>query len=124
MLDPSAPIANQHTTEPPEADLQDLLEKQLKIASAMQQVILRDQSSLSPRDLKDLAAAASSLISLSHRTEQTLREITTYRTFVTTVLEFLRRRSDSVGTDLLAELKAVAKELRAEEELSEAQRLV
>ena len=124
MLDPSAPITSRNTTEPPEADLQDLLEKQLKIASAMQQVILRDQSSLSPRDLKDLAAAASSLISLSHRTEQTLREITTYRTFVTTVLEFLRRRSDSVGTDLLAELKAVAKELRAEEELSEAQRLV
>ena len=112
MLDPSLPLNLPHQPDS-DADLQDLLEKQLKIAAAMQAVILRDQSSLSARDLKDLAAAASSLIALSHRTEQTLKEITTYRTFVNVVLEFLKRRSDDIGNDLLAELREVAQELRA-----------
>ncbi len=123
MLDPSLPLTFPSASTPSgEADLQDLLEKQLLIASAMQTVILRDQSSLSPRDLKDLAAAASSLIALSHRTEQTLKEITTYRTFVNVVLEFLRRRGDQIGQDLMAELRNVAQELRAEEEFRDVQR--
>jgi hypothetical protein len=90
----------------------------------MQSIILRDKESLSPRDLKDLAAGASSLIALSHRTEQTLQEISTYRVFLNVVLEFLRRRSDTLGEDLLGELQAVAQELRAQTEFIEVRRIL
>ncbi len=123
MFDPALPLDIDLSSNPGEStDLRVLLEKQLQIASVMQGVILRDHSALSPRDLKDLAAAASSLIALSHRTEQTLREITTYRTFVNVVLEFLKQRSDTLGQDLLEQLREVAQEMRAEEEFRDVQR--
>lgn len=117
MFNPSLPRDQEYEPSGEPADLQDLLRTQLQIAEAMQKIILRDQASLSPRDLKDLAAGASSLIALSHRTEQTLKEISTYRTVLGVILEFLRRRNDSLGEDLLGELHAVAAELKATADL-------
>lgn len=125
MFDPTLPRDVTERPAPAEpTDLQDLLRKQLQIAETMQSIILRDKESLSPRDLKDLAAGASSLIALSHRTEQTLQEISTYRVFLNVVLEFLRRRSDTLGEDLLGELQAVAQELRAQTEYAEVRRIL
>jgi hypothetical protein len=117
MFNPSLPRDQEYEPSGEPADLQDLLRTQLQIAEAMQKIILRDQASLSPRDLKDLAAGASSLIALSHRTEQTLKEISTYRTVLGVILEFLRRRNDSLGEDLLGELHTVAAELKATADL-------
>lgn len=98
------------------SDLQGLLETQLQIAHVIQQAVLRDRHTMSARDLKDLSGAASSLIALSHRTEKTLQAVTTYRVFVGAVLEFLKARSDSLGEDLLGELRRVAEDLKATEE--------
>lgn len=124
MLDPTLPMDAPALPFSAPADLQRLLQTQLQIADTLQRLIIRDQASLSPRELKDLAASASSLISLSHRTETTLNEIATYRLFLDAILEFLRRRSDSLGVDLMAELQRVAQELRAEHAYTEAIRLV
>lgn len=125
MFDPTLPRDVTERPAPAEpTDLQDLLRKQLQIAETMQSIILRDKESLSPRDLKDLAAGASSLIALSHRTEQTLQEISTYRVFLNVVLEFLRRRSDTLGENLLSELQSVAQELRAQTEYAEVRRIL
>jgi hypothetical protein len=48
--------------------------------------------------------------------------LTTYRTFVEVVLEFIRRRSDTLGEDLSEELQKVAREMRAETAVREASR--
>jgi hypothetical protein len=126
MSDPSSPHPNylEYEEEPLDIssssnDLQGLLETQLRIAGALQQLIIRDQRTLSARDFKDLSSAASSLIALSHRTERTLEEISTYRIFASTVLEFLRNRSDSLGEDLLEELHRVAHEMSTTDTLIE-----
>lgn len=126
MSDPSSPHPNYtlYEEEPLDIssssnDLQGLLETQLQIAGALQQLIIRDQRTLSARDFKDLSSAASSLIALSHRTERTLEEISTYRVFASTVLEFLRKRSDSLGEDLLDELHRVAHEMGTTDKLTE-----
>ena len=126
MSDPSSPHPNYtlYEEEPLDIssssnDLQGLLETQLQIAGALQQLIIRDQRTLSARDFKDLSSAASSLIALSHRTERTLEEISTYRVFASTVLEFLRKRSDSLGEDLLEELHRVAHEMGTTDKLTE-----
>jgi hypothetical protein len=63
------------------------------------------------KEIQTLANTASSLISLSHKTDAALKQLSTYRAFVDIVLEFLADRSDSLGEDLLAQLRAKATEL-------------
>ena len=118
-MNPSEIIANNDRVlglepGPDLVDVQQLLERQLRIASALQTSIIRDGHNLSAKDLQALASTASSVISLSHRTEQLLTEISTLRLFSQCVLEFLRNRNDSLGEDLLAELREVAASMGAE----------
>jgi hypothetical protein len=125
MYDPSQPLAPPPpagATAPAkrQASIQNLLEAQLEIAGDLQALIRDQKSSLSARDFKDLATSASNLIALAHRTDETLRTVQTYKSFVDVVLEFLRQRSDSLGEDLLAELREVAKGLRAEQAVEDA----
>lgn len=94
-------------------DVQHLLERQLQIASALQTRIVEDAGSLSSKDLKDLSSTASSMIALSHKTEQLLKEVATLRLFSSVVMEFLRTRNDTLGEDILAELKRVADDMGA-----------
>lgn len=125
MFDPTLPRDVTERPAPAEpTDLQDLLRKQLQIAETMQSIILRDKESLSPRDLKDLAAGASSLIALSHRTEQTLQEISTYRVFLNVVLEFLRDGLQFAEQVLADGIAAAAQELRAQTEFIEVRRIL
>lgn len=114
-MDPTKPIP--YTALPDaseeEVDLATLLDKQLRIANVLQTALLKDQNSLTTRELKDLASSASTLLSLSHRTDSALASLTTYRTFVSVVLEFLRERSDTLGEDLMTKLRQTAAEMRA-----------
>ena len=115
-MDPSqiAPRTNRPAAQEPDlVDVKGLLERQLQIASSLQEAILRDGDSLAPKELQALASTASSVISLSWKTEQLIQEISTLRLFSQTVLEFLRNRSDSLGEDLLAELRDVAESMNA-----------
>ena len=92
-----------------------LLKKQIQIASALQEQICKPGQTLEVKELKDLIAASSSLVTAAHRGGEALKSLETYRVFVSVVIEFLRRRSDTLGEDLVEELKTVAQELRAEE---------
>lgn len=100
--------------------VQGLLEQQLQIAADLQSMIKEQRNNLSPRDYRDLATSTSNLIALAHRTDHMLRTTQTYQAFVDVVMEFLRKRSDDLGEDLLEELRESAKELRAEAELDTA----
>jgi hypothetical protein len=118
-MDPSMPMNyGQQLPAPPgdraEVLLEDILQRQLKIAHDLQQQIENaGATGLSPRDRKDLAQAASGIIGLAHRTEESLRIIETYKALFGIVLEFLRNRSDSLGEDLVGELKKTAERLGA-----------
>lgn len=118
-MDPSMPMnSGQRLLPHPELDsevlLEDILQTQLRIAHDLQQQITSaGVSGLSPRDRKDLAQAASGIIGLAHRTEESLRTIETYKAFFGVVLEFLRDRSDTLGEDLVGELKKTATRLGA-----------
>lgn len=92
-----------------------LLKKQIQIASALQEKICQPGQALEVRELKDLITASSNLVTAAHRGGEALKSLETYRIFVGVVTEFLRRRSDTLGEDLVEELKAVAQEMRAEE---------
>lgn len=112
-MDPTKPLpyaAPAAATD--DADLANLMGRQLTIAGILQDALLRDQNSLTTRELRDLSSSASTLLSLSHRTDQALAQLTTYRSFVSVVLEFLKSRSDSLGEDLLAELRKTGAEMR------------
>lgn len=113
-MDPTKPQPRQTPVITPDedADIADLLNKQLTIVSVLQSALLNNQHELSTRELRDLASSASTLLGLSHRTEQVLAQLTTYRSFVSVVLEFLKARSDSLGEDLLAELRKTGAEMR------------
>jgi hypothetical protein len=100
-----------------EATLESILKAQLNIASTIQSK-LESESNLDPREYKDLIVAATGIISLAHRTEESLKTITTLQLFVDTVMEFLKSRSDTVGEDLVAALVRVAEGLNAREEVS------
>ncbi len=117
MYDPTMPLAAQQ--DEPEtddgADLAVLLGRQLTIAGVLQDALLRDKNSLTTRELRDLSSSASTLLSLSHRTDQALSQLVTYRSFVSVVLEFLKSRSDLLGEDLLAELRKTARDMRTPE---------
>jgi hypothetical protein len=115
-MDPSqiAPRTNRPAAQEPDlVDVRQLLERQLQIASSLQEAILRDGDSLAPKELQALASTASSVISLSWKTEQLIQEISTLRLFSQVVLEFLRNRSDQLGEDLLSELRDVAESMSA-----------
>lgn len=117
MYDPTMPLAAQQD-EPEtddDADLAVLLGRQLTIAGVLQDALLRDKKSLTTRELRDLSSSASTLLSLSHRTDQVLSQLVTYRSFVSVVLEFLKSRSDLLGEDLLAELRKTARDMRTSE---------
>ena len=115
-MDPTKPVPyaapNLGAASDDTADLADLLGRQLVIAGVLQDALLKDKNSLTTRELRDLASSASTLLSLSHRTESALATISTYRSFVSVVLEFLKSRSDSLGEDLLAELRKTGAEMR------------
>lgn len=100
-----------------EADLdvtfEELLKKQILIANALQERICKPGEPLDVRDLKDLVTASSSLVSAVQRGGEALKSLETYRVFINIVVEFLKRRSDSTGEDLMAELRSVAQELRS-----------
>lgn len=111
---PPSPMGAQSQDE---ATLESILKAQLNIASTIQSK-LESESNLDPREYKDLIVAATGIISLAHRTEESLKTITTLQLFVDTVMEFLKSRSDTVGEDLVAALVRVAEGLNAREEVS------
>jgi hypothetical protein len=114
-MDPSRPVAAPNpsvfVTDPSEVTLEQLLERQLGIADTLQQILISQREGMDMKDIQSLANTASSLISLSHKTDAALKQLSTYRAFVDIVLEFLADRSDSLGEDLLTQLKAKAVEL-------------
>jgi hypothetical protein len=114
-MDPSRPmLPSDHglgSGAQSEVTLEQLLERQLGIADTLQQILITQRSGMDMKDIQTLANTASSLISLSHKTDAALKQLSTYRAFVDVVLEFLADRSDSLGEDLLAQLRAKAVEL-------------
>ena len=96
-----------------DANLSDLLRSQLLLAKRLQEKLLSDDmAALSPREMKELVSSLSTLLTLAHRTGQAEEEIQTYKTYVSIVNDFLRRRSDGLGADLAAELREVAADYR------------
>lgn len=110
MSDPTVPLPYPNLSDS-DAALDTLMDKQLKIAGVLQDMVIRDHSSLSSRELRDLSASASNLLALSHRTNQLTEALKTYKEFVSVVLEFLKTRSDHLWEDLLAELREVGKQM-------------
>jgi hypothetical protein len=112
-MDPSRPVTSPSNPVEPssEVSLEQLLERQLRIADTLQKILISQQHGMDVKDVQTLANTASSLISLSHKTDAALKQLSTYRAFVDVVLEFLADRSDSLGEDLLAQLRAKAVEL-------------
>lgn len=94
--------------------LEDLLKNQIIIAGELQKIIRQQGSHLDPKELKDLVQTSSTVVAAAYKAGESLRALSTYRTFVEVVLEFLKRRSDTLGDDLLAELLSTARDLRAE----------
>ena len=115
-MDPTRPMPPRpEPVDLEDTDLSALLGRQLEIAGILQKALIREKNSLTTRELKDLASSASTLLSLSHRTDQVLASLNTYKAFTSVVLEFLKERSDTLGEDLLAKLREVAEEMRADE---------
>jgi hypothetical protein len=106
VVSPSNPVESSS-----EVTLEQLLERQLGIADTLQKILISQQHGMDSKEIQTLANTASSLISLSHKTDAALKQLSTYRAFVDIVLEFLADRSDSLGEDLLAQLRAKATEL-------------
>ena len=118
-MDPTAPIhrpspvsdVSPSPTQNSEASLGSLLQTQLQVAQELQKKLLGGSlDALPPRDLKEMVNSVSTLLTLAHRTGQADQEIRTYRLYVDIVNDFLRRRGDSLGEDLAAELRQVASE--------------
>lgn len=95
-----------------EVSLEELFKTQLTIARKLQKMITEQGDSYSSRDLKDLISVSTSLVANSHRAGETLKELTTYRLFFETIIEFIRQRQDSFGDELLEHLKSVADEMK------------
>lgn len=119
-MDPTQPLPARPAStsaRAPDNHLSSLMDRQLEIAGILQNALIRDQNSLTSRELRDLSSSASTLIGLSHRTDQVSATLKTYQTFVSVVLEFLRERSDALGEDLLAEIRRVGQEMKADAEV-------
>lgn len=118
-LIPPAPLA---TGQSPEVTLAEALQSQLRLAVTIQRKLSDPSSGLDPRDYKDLTTAVSGILALAHRSDEALRVIETYQRFASVVFEFLRRRGDEIGEDLVSELRDVARDLHAEDAIAEAER--
>jgi hypothetical protein len=98
-------------------DLASLLKEQLRLASKLQEKLGKMADAEggidNARDFQSLMAGTSNVLSLAHRTDELSQTLDTYKLFIDVTLEFIRRRSDQLGTDLLEELKGVAADLRA-----------
>ena len=105
-----------------DTSLETLLKNQIIIAGELQKVIKKEGAGLSTKELKELVSTSSSIVTAAYKAGESLRALTTYRTFVEVVLEFIRRRSDTLGEDLSEELQKVAREMRAETAVREASR--
>lgn len=120
-MDPTKPIPYvpipARASDEEDATLAEALQTQLRLARTIQKRLSDPSEGLDPRDFKELVNAASSIVALAHRSDQALREIETYKKFAATVLEFLRRRGDQIGEDLVSELTAVARDLHVEGEV-------
>jgi hypothetical protein len=119
MIDPTAPFESAYDDydndyEPDSgqpADLSTLLQSQLRLAERLQKKLLGGGlNSMPAREMKELVNSLSTLLTLAHRTNQANEEIQTYKMFVTVVMDFLKRRGDSLGEDLAEELRQVGKE--------------
>lgn len=111
-FDPLAPLSASPSgaNQDPTATLEEVLATQLGLAKRLQQRLINEEY-LEPRDYKDLVSTANNILALAHRTEEATRVIATYKLFVSTVTEFLRNRSDTIGEDLIEELLKTAKSL-------------
>ena len=114
------PTSNAYRTasvEDDTPDLAQLLKSQARLAMTLQQRV-ESMPSMEVKELKDIATACSTLVNGVHRAGELHRTIETYRLFHSVVLAFLKRRSDSLGEDLLAELKTVADQMSARSTLN------
>ncbi len=98
-------------------DLASLLKSQARLAMTLQQRV-ENEPSMEVKELKDIATACSTLVNGVHRAGELHRTIETYRLFHSVVLAFLKSRSDTLGEDLLAELKTVADQMSARSALN------
>jgi hypothetical protein len=97
-------------------DISQLLKTQLRLTNTLQkQLVEGGINSLPPREVKELLTAVGSMLTLAHKTDEVLRELETYKLLLEVIFEWVRRRADSTGEDLLTELRGVASELRNSE---------
>lgn len=95
--------------------IEDLLIRQKALAETLMEYVSSHSGSLTVDDIRALTTTINQTLSAVHKTGGLLSELTTYRSFLDTVLEFLQRRQDSIGTDLLRELRQVAESMRTEQ---------
>lgn len=88
-------------------DLAQLLKSQARLAMTLQARV-DSTPNMDVKEMKDIATASASLVNGVHRTGELLRALETYKLFHSVVLAFIKSRSDSLGEDLLAELKEVS----------------
>lgn len=96
-----------------EMSFEELLKKQIYIAGSIQERICDPNQHYEIKEIKDLVMTSSSLLTLAQRSGEALSSLETYRVFLSIVVEFLKRRRDTTGEDLLSELKEISHELRA-----------
>ena len=96
-----------------------LLKTQLTIAGALQRKLCDPNLRVEVSELRGLVSASNQLVASLQRGGEALRALETYRAMLTVVLEFLKRRTDTLGEDLLAELREVARELRQEGQMDQ-----
>jgi hypothetical protein len=123
-MDPTLPLPPPAPAPKPEkeATLAGALQAQLQLAVSIQERLADPSERLEPRDFKDLVSAASGIVALAHRSDEALRTISTYERAFAVVFEFLRRRGDAIGEDLVSELRSVARDLHAENDLRDAEK--
>jgi hypothetical protein len=98
-------------------DMLTLLKSQARLAMTLQKRVESDPT-MEVRELKDMATACSSLVTGVHRAGEMLRTLETYKLFHSVTLAFLKTRSDTLGEDLLSELKNVADSMNAKAKLN------
>lgn len=108
-----APTLGAFSGEALEVSLESLLSNQVTIAGELQRIITSSGGQMDTKDLRDLVSTLSALVNSIHKANEPLKALSTYRLFTDVVIEFIRRRSDTLGDDLVAELHQVARELRA-----------
>ena len=125
MVDPASPFVErapempavnenpQGTPRDTRIDIGQLLKTQLTLTNRLQQQLLDGGlNSLPPREVKEILTTVSSMLTLAHRTDEVSRELETYKLIVEVVFAWVKKRADSTGEDLLAELRAVAATMR------------